>query len=69
MVDTKVKSTDLFSSPSFIKGTSRIVDLYGKLDEYNYRDDADSHALKQDWKIVGSDIKSSMDQYEQTCQT
>jgi len=64
MNNTKTKSTDLFSTPSFLKGTSRVFDLYGGLDEYNYRDDADQHALKKDWEIVGSDIRSSIKEYE-----
>jgi len=40
-----------------------VADLYGKLDEYDYRDDADCHALKEDWKIVGLDIKASIDRH------
>jgi len=59
----KTKSTDLFLIPSFLKGASRVADLYGKLDEYDYRDDADCHALKEDWKIVGLDIKASIDRH------
>ena len=63
MDDIKTPSTDLFSKPSFLKGASRVVDLFGTLDEYNYRDDADSHAIAKDWKMVGLDISDSVCRY------
>ncbi|MBD3270669.1 hypothetical protein GF376_04030 [Candidatus Peregrinibacteria bacterium] len=53
------KTTRLLTSPTFFKGASRVVDLYGKLDEYNYQD-ADYYALKADWANVGNDISISM---------
>ena len=66
MGNTKIKSTDLFSIPSFMKGVSRTVNLFGNLDEYNYQDNADAHAIKNDWKNVGLDIKSSIKKYATT---
>lgn len=60
------RSTDLFSFPSFLKGASRVVDLFGKLDEYKYDDDADTKALKKDWEVVGQNIKESIDNYATT---
>lgn len=57
-----VKTTRFLTSPSFLKGASRIVDLYGKLDEYNCQDNADYHALQNDWVNVGNYIQISMTQ-------
>ncbi len=66
MDNIKIKSSDLFSKPSFSKGVSRILDLFGNLDQYDYRDDADAHAIKKDWENVGSDLKSSIEKYGAT---
>jgi hypothetical protein len=30
-----ISSSSLFTNPSFTKGTARVVDLFGQLDEYN----------------------------------
>lgn len=62
-----IKSTNLFLYPSFLKGVARFFDLFGGLDKYNYSKselEADTNALKRDWKIVGLDILNSIKKYE-----
>ncbi len=64
-----ISSSDLFAPPSFLKGSARAVDLFGYLDDYNYKstDNAvDTEALKRDWDIVGLDILDAIKQYEQS---
>lgn len=61
-------STKLLTSPSFLKGASRIVDLYGKLDEYNYQENADYEALKADWENVGNYMSISVNNYGKKAQ-
>ena len=51
------------TSPTFLKGVSRVFDLYGKLEEYSYQESADYHATETDWKNVGDDIFTSINQY------
>ncbi len=58
----------LFAKPSFIEGVSRLLDLGATLQRYNDSVDenqADSQALKSDWKAIGNDLKSSIRTYEQ----
>ena len=61
-----LNSSALFTRPSISKGSSRVVDLFGYLDEYNYsktEEEADLKALTRDWKIVGLDIHKAMGAY------
>lgn len=51
--------------PSSMKGAARVVDLFGKLDEYKTYPDPDSEMLRKDWEVVGEDIRISMTKYEQ----
>lgn len=62
--------TDTLNKPSFFKGFSRIVDLFGKIDEHTYLDTSDSELLHNDWSVVGNDLKHAIDSYEQesSCQ-
>jgi hypothetical protein len=49
---------------------ARIGDLFGSLDEYNYKKteaEADSEALRRDWLIVGRDIANAIKSYVGTC--
>ncbi len=64
-MNDELKTTKLCTSPTFFKGASRVIDLYGKLDEYCYQEDADYFALKNDWDNVGNAIYISIDNYEQ----
>ncbi len=59
----------LFSRPSFLEGMSRIVDFGGTLNMYNDSktpEEADNLALSNDWKMIGRDLKSAVEEYERT---
>lgn len=57
----------LFAKPSFIGGMASAIDLGGILvSEYNRSNtprEADYRALLADWKTVGKDISSVLDQF------
>lgn len=62
-----ISSSALFTTPSFLKGTSRVVDMFGTLNNYNYKEtgaEADLESLKRDWGIVGLDIANAIGIYE-----
>lgn len=49
----------LFTTPSFIEGVMRILDLGDTLTEFNRSQgtiQADNLALRQDWSAVGHDL-------------
>jgi hypothetical protein len=59
-------SSRLFTNPSFAKGTARIGDIFGTLDEYNYEhteEEAGTKALAKDWSLVGNDIDQAITIY------
>lgn len=58
-----INSSDLYTEPSFFKGVARVLDLFGQLDEYNYKDDPDTEALKRDWTMIGKDLFISIKNY------
>lgn len=67
-----IDSSALFTTPALLKGAARVVDLFGYLDDYNYKKteaEADTEALRRDWTIVGLDIKKAMGLYEEGEQT
>lgn len=58
----------LYAEPSFIEGMARVLDIGGTLQMYNTsatEQEADIAALKNDWRAVGEDIRSSISIYEQ----
>ncbi len=58
----------LFVEPSFVSGMSRVLDLGSTLDEYNNTFNpgaADYYALKSDWTVIGSDIRTAIDSHDQ----
>jgi hypothetical protein len=61
--DEKDVSTDfLVARPSFWSGVGRLLDLWGKFDEYNTSrttEEADMRALYSDWRITGQDLRDS----------
>jgi len=66
MNNSFIFSSQLFTPPSFAKGTARIGDLFGQ-DEYNYEssdEEADIKALERDWSIIGRDISQAMQTYD-----
>jgi hypothetical protein len=63
----KVKSDFLFAQPSFASGAARVLDLWGRFDEYNISatpEEADAAAIASDWIIVGQDIGDAVKQNE-----
>lgn len=61
-------ATTLLSYPSTFKEASRIVDLWGSLDEYAYSgsdEEADRESLKRDYCIIMKDLSRSQHEYEQ----
>ena len=63
----KYRSDFLFSTPSFVSGAARVLDLYGVYDVYNSSStdrEADYKAIFSDWNMVGQDIWSAMKQFE-----
>jgi hypothetical protein len=56
----------LFASPSFWSGVARLLDLWGKFDDYNREqsgEETDRAALYSDWRIVGQDLRDSWIQF------
>ena len=52
----------LFAQPSFWSGAARLLDLWGKFDNYNVSqspEEADMRALYSDWRITGQDLRDS----------
>lgn len=60
-----MKATNLFRTPSFIKGMARTIDVFGQLDEYKYTEDPDCELIARDWEIVGKDLQKEIDKHEQ----
>ena len=55
-------STFLFARPSFLEGLARALDIGATLDLYNASvtsKQADSLALRADWRAVGQDIRDA----------
>jgi hypothetical protein len=67
--EEKTVSTDfLFARPSFWSGFGRLLDLWGKYDDYNTSrsvEEADMRALYSDWRITGQDVRDSWVVYHQ----
>ena len=58
----------LYAQPSFIEGMARNLDILNTLRAYNESPteaEADIDALKNDWRAVGHDLRSSISIYEQ----
>jgi len=58
----------LYARPSFVEGMARALDLGGTLTEYNQSPtgaQADSYALRADWRAVSHDLVSAFEQVEQ----
>lgn len=50
--------------PSTCRGAARTVDMFGKLDEYKLSPSADLELIARDWKIIGNDIRMSINEFE-----
>ncbi|EKD93232.1 MAG: hypothetical protein ACD_28C00200G0005 [uncultured bacterium] len=64
-MEKDLKKSSLFHFPSFLKGASRVMDLYGKLDHTHRQENADYFALKNDWANVGNALYISIHDYAQ----
>ena len=56
----------LFAEPSFWEGVARVLDLGATLQEYNTSEteqQADAKAIRDDWRAVGYDLRSSIKTY------
>jgi hypothetical protein len=63
-----VYSDFLFAKPSPINGAARFFDFGATFDRYNVstsEDEADARALHSDWAIVGQDIGSATEQFDE----
>lgn len=68
-VKKNTKSFYLFAEPSFIEGMIRVIDFKGTINIYNDSEipkEADFRALENDWRVVGDDLKDSINEYERT---
>lgn len=57
----------LFAMPSFLEGVARALDIAGTFTQYNTSDnprEADFLALRSDWRAVGDDFYTVLDEYE-----
>ena len=57
----------LFAKPSFVEGAATVLDLFGLLHDYNRSengDKADAWALYHDFRAVGLDIETALEQYK-----
>jgi hypothetical protein len=57
-----VRTDFLVARPSFWTGVGRVLDLWGKFDDYNVSrttEEADMRALYSDWRITGQDIRDA----------
>lgn len=58
-----------YMKPSALKGSARLADLFGQLDEYGFKaseKEADMRALQRDWEITGNDLTSAIKSYATT---
>ena len=67
MHKNKHLSTFLFSDPSFVEGTARILDFGDTLSENAYNASstpqaADDRSLRADWEAVGQDLWGAIEQ-------
>jgi len=59
----KVVSTFLFANPSFLSGIARLFFVPSKIDFYNESEtpqEADWKAIRNDWEMVGQDLREAM---------
>lgn len=60
-----MESDVLFIQPSLLRGVSRTIDLWGKLDDYNFSPsptEADKLAIASDFVAIGDDLWISIEE-------
>ena len=58
----------LFSSPSFLNGIARTIDIFGSLTEYNISetpDEADTQAIMNDGRAIQKDLSQAFQIFEE----
>ena len=61
------RNMTLFAMPDFVNGIARVLDLGGTFDVYNEAQtgqEADYQAIASDWKQVGEEIYTAMENYQ-----
>lgn len=64
-----IKSSDAISLPSLASGVSNIFNVFGSIRDIREDRSAlemDKKATQNDWKMIGSDLFTSMKRYEKT---
>ena len=67
MMKISTAATRLYAMPTFIRGMARVLDIGSTITVYNESPDgktADSRALHDDWKQVGSEIRAVLENYD-----
>lgn len=67
----EIQSNYLFARPSFVEGVGRIVDVSNSLNTYNQSRsgaEADAHAIREDWKALGHDVRVSLEQLRESAE-
>jgi hypothetical protein len=62
----------LVATPSWLSGSSRVLDLAGQFDEYNDShsvDAADAKAIFCDWRMIGDAFRDAMNVFKRESQT
>jgi hypothetical protein len=65
-VTVSKRSTYFFAMPSWLDGPARLFDFWGGGDRYNWGSspqEADAYALAMDWRAVGDDIATAINQF------
>lgn len=60
----KIGINKIIISPSFLRGSARMMDLFGYLDSYKKIKNEDFVATKKDWEKVGKYLQDAMTEYE-----
>ncbi|MBI1812729.1 hypothetical protein HY285_03420 [Candidatus Peregrinibacteria bacterium] len=58
----------LYATPTFLQGMAITLDVGATLEQYNLSrtpEEADTKAMRADWRATGNDIRFAMKQHEQ----
>lgn len=60
----KYRTDFLFPNPNFLVGMGSTINIFGNYFLFNYSNspkEADTKALKSDWRIVGQDLSNAIE--------
>jgi hypothetical protein len=60
-MNNRFKTDFLFESSSFLTGMGSVLNLNGRIYDYNASEDPDEIAIASDWLIVGQDIRDALE--------